>query len=144
MNRLGRLLLPVIMAGVVFVLSGCAAHNPFFKKVENLPADKAVIYIYHTGGSRSLLFPIAILANDKDVTAMKKGTYYAYVTNPGAIEFTARYMGASSRVIDANAGQSYYLKVSIPRGLSLPPSLELVSPEAGEKEIANCKLIPEK
>ena len=138
MKRLGRLLLAIIMTGVL-VLSGCAAHGPSFKQVENIPADKAVIYIYHSGGSNHSFF---LQANGKDVTALKKGTYYPYITEPGRIEFIARTMGTSSLVLDAKAGEIYYLKGRVPPGFSPTPSLVLVSTEVGTKEIADCTLMP--
>ncbi|MGO9212743.1 MAG: hypothetical protein ACLP9S_02490 [Syntrophales bacterium] len=138
MNRLGRLLLPMIMAGVL-VLSGCAAYGPSFKQVENIPADKVVIYIYHSGGSNHSFF---LQANGIDVTALKKGTYYPYVTEPGMIEFTARTMGTYSITLDAKVGQTYYLKGNVPPGFSPTPSLVLVSTEVGMREIADCKLMP--
>lgn len=140
MKRLECLLLSVIMA-VVLILSGCA-HSPGFKQVENIPADKAVIYIYHSGGSNHYFLPIFVLANDKDVAELKKGTYYPYVTEPGVIEFIVRAMGTSSLVLDIEAGHTYYLKGSVPSGFSSAPFLVLVSMEVGTKEIANCKLTP--
>jgi len=140
MNRLGRLLLLMIMAGI-FVFSGCAAQKQLFKQVENVPGDKAVVYIYYSGDSK---FPLFFKANGKDLISLKKGTYYPYVTKPGVIEFTASFMGVSTRVVDAEAGQTYYLKGSIPRVFFEPPSLVLVSPEAGAQEIVKCTLIPSK
>ena len=138
MKRLGRLLLAIIITGVL-VLSGCAAHGPSFKQVENIPADKVVIYIYHAGGSNH---PFFLQANGKDVTALKKGTYYPYITEPGRIEFTARTMGTSSTVLEAKAGEIYYLRGSVPPGFSPTPALAVVSSEVGTKEIADCKLMP--
>ncbi len=137
MNRLGHLLLPIIMAGVL-VLSGCAAHNPLFKQVENIPAGKAVIYIYYSGNSK---FPLCFKANGEDIISLKKGTYYPYVTEAGVKEFTASFFGTATRVVDAQAGQTYYLKGSIPRVFLEAPSLVLVSEEAGTREIATCTLM---
>jgi hypothetical protein len=143
MNRLRRLLLPMIIAGLM-ALSGCAAHIQTFKQVDNLPADKAVIYIYNVGGANHSLFPLAIWANDKEITLLKKGSYYPYVAEPGAIDFIVRYMGVSSLVVDTNPGQTYYLKVGITKGLSSVPTLVLVAPEVAAQEIASCKLMPKK
>ncbi|MGD0170408.1 MAG: hypothetical protein ABSE54_11870 [Smithella sp.] len=138
MNRSGRLLLLMITAGVL-VLLGCAAHGPSFKQVENIPADKAVIYIYHAGGSNHSFF---LQANGKDITALRKGTYYPYITEPGRIEFTAKTMGTASLVLEAKAGEIYYLQGRVPPGFSPTPSLVLVSTEVGTQEIADCKLMP--
>jgi hypothetical protein len=138
MNRVGRLLLLMITAGVL-VLLGCVANGPSFKQVENIPADKAVVYIYHSGGSNH---PFFLQANGKDITGLKRGTYYPFITEPGRIEFTAKTMGTTSLVLEAKAGETYYIKGSVPPGFSPTPSLVLVSTEVGTSEIANCKLMP--
>jgi hypothetical protein len=137
MNRSGRLL-PWLVTAAVLVFLGCAAHGPSFKQVENIPADKAVVYIYHSGGSNHAFF---LQVNGKDITALKKGTYYPCITEPGRVEFTAKTMGTTSLVLEAKAGETYYIKGSVPPGFSPTPSLVLVSPEEGAKEIANCKLM---
>ena len=169
MKRLERFLLPMIMVGIL-VLFGCASgdqtlpprdpgygirlspkpssstptstsgptQGSSFQQAEKIPVGKAVVYIYHSGGSNHRFF---LLAKGKDVTSLRKGQYYAYVTGPGVIEFTAKTMGASSITLDAKAGRRYYLKGSVPPGFSPTPSLVLVSPEVGAQEIANYKLI---
>ena len=169
MKRLERFLLPMIMVGIL-VLSGCASgaqtlppRDPGYgirlspkpssstptstsgptqgsssQQAEKIPVGKAVVYIYHSGGSNHRFF---LLANGKDVTSLRKGQYYTYVTEPGVVEFTARTMGASSITLDAKAGQTYYLKGSVPPGFSPTASLILVSPEAGAQEIVDYKLI---
>lgn len=155
MKRLERFLLPMIMVGIL-VLSGCAmpvsksnpdpnaTPNPnatqgsSSQQAEKIPVGKAVVYIYHSGGSNHRFF---LLANSKDVISLRKGQYYTYVTGPGVIEFTAKTMGTYSITLDAKAGQRYYLKGSVPPGFSPTPSLVSVSPEVGTQEIANCQLI---
>jgi hypothetical protein len=137
MNRSIRLLLLMIAAGVL-ILIGCAAHGPSFKQIENIPADKAVVYIYHAGGSNHAFF---LQVNGKDITAVKKGTYYPLITEPGGIELTAKTMGTTSLVVNAKAGETYYVKGSVPPGFAPTPSLVLVSAEAGTKEIADCRFV---
>jgi hypothetical protein len=156
MKMLERLLVSTIMVGIL-VLSGCETYGPkakggsnatpspnatlgsSFQQTDKIPAGKAVVYIYHSGGSNHLFF---LQINGKDVTRLRRGMYYTYVTEPGVIEFTAKTMGASSINLDAKAGQAYYLKGSVPPGFAPTPSLVLVSPEIGAKEIADYKLIP--
>jgi hypothetical protein len=155
MKRLKHFLLPIIIVGML-VLSGCETYGPRVKdgskatpspnttlgsssqQAENIPAGKAVVYIYHSGGSNHRFF---LQANGKDVTSLRKGLYYTYVTAPGVIEFTAKTMGASSITLDTKAGKTYYLKGSVPPGFSPTPSLVLVSSEVGTKEIVDCKPI---
>jgi len=127
-----------VMAAVLVFL-GCVANGPSFKQVENIPADKAVVYIYHSGGSNH---PFFLQVNGKDITGLKRGTYYPFITEPGRIEFTAKTMGTTTLVLEAKAGEIYYLKGAVPPGFSPTPSLVLVSSEVGTQEIANCKLMP--
>jgi len=159
MKKLERFLASMIMVGIL-VLSGYALQavggetsnptlGPSFKQAE-IPADKAVVYIYRPtsppfGADIKLAFPVK--ANGKDVTTLVQGGYYAYLTEPGQIEFTAFDIGflapkdIFSVTVDAKAGQAYYLKGAHGKGLVGRAHLELVSPEVGAKEIANCKLI---
>jgi hypothetical protein len=143
MKRLEHFLLPMLMAGIL-VLSGCATYGPSatqgssIKHAEQIPVGKSVVYIYHSGGSNHRFF---LQANGKDVTSLRKGLYYRYVTEPGVIEFTAKTMGTYSITLDVKVGQRYYLKGSVPPGFSPTPSLVLVSPEVGAQETANYQLI---
>jgi hypothetical protein len=109
------------------------------KQGEKIPADKAVVYIYRPSGSTR---PFLLRVNGKVAIPLKKGLYYAYVTEPGVIEFTAQSYGTSSMTLDVKAGQTYYLKGSVPPGFTPTPSMVLVSSEVGANEITNCKLIP--
>jgi len=109
-----------------------------FQLGEKIPAGKAVVYVYHSGGSN---YPFMLRANGRNIALLRKGQYYAYAIEPGTIEFTAQAKLACSIALDTKAGQAYYLKGSVPSGFALTPSLVLVSPEVGANEIANCKLI---
>ena len=137
MKKLGYLLLSILIVGMVALSSYGATSNPNFKQVE-IPVDKAVVYIYHSGGSNHFFI---LQVKDKNVAGLKKGQYCAYVTDPGAIEFKATSRGTCSITLDVKAGQAYYLKGSVPPGFSPTPYLVSVSPEVGAKEIANYKLI---
>ncbi len=166
MERFGRIFAPMIMAGAS-LLSGCASQGtiPFspasgssFQQVQNMAVDKAVVYIYRPNPSNGLAgdfaadvkIPFNIKVNGKVITTLVQGGYYAYISEVGKIEFTAQEAGYSgslaaklpfSMTIDAKAGQAYYLKGAHSHGFIPKLSLVLVSPEAGAKEIADCKLI---
>jgi len=108
-----------------------------FQPGDQIPVDKAIVYVYHSGGSN---YPFMLRANGRDIALLRKGQYYAYAIKPGTIEFTAQAKLACSIALDTKVGQAYYLKGSVPSGFALTPSLVLVSPEVGANEIANCKL----
>ena len=116
---------------------------------EKIPADKAVVYIYRPTGpmfGADVKIPFDVKANGKVITTLVQGGYYAYVTEPGNVEFTAfdtGFMAPNSQfsvTVDAKAGQAYYLKGAHGKGLGGRAHLESVSPEAGASEIANCKV----
>ena len=120
-----------------------------FQPTAEIPADKAVVYIYRLAGSGAggVAMPFGVKANGKPVTTLVQGGYYAYVADAGSVEFTAFEIGpmaptsTSSITVDVKVGQAYYLKGSHGKGLGGRASLAPVSPEAGANEIANCKPI---
>ena len=121
-----------------------------FQLGEKIPADKAVVYIYRPTGpmfGADVKIPFDVKANGKVVTTLVQGGYYAYVTEPGQIEFTAFDTGfmaptsTSSVTVDAKAGQAYYLKGAHGKGMAGRAKLVSVSPEAGASEIVNCKVV---
>jgi hypothetical protein len=135
--------------------------GPSFKPGETIPADKAVIYVYRpnnpigagewffgTGSAADVGIHFPVKANGKLVTTLVKGGYYAYLTEPGQIVFTAfdtGFMAPSSVfsiTVDAKAGQAYYLKGAHGKGMAGRAHLTLVTPEVGASEITNCQLIP--
>ena len=171
MKKLEPLLVLMIMVGVL-VLSGCAgsmlqsltsgsasssasvpasapALGSSFQPTAKIPADKAVVYIYRPTGSGAggAAIPFDVKANGKVVTTLVQGGYCVYVTEPGAIEFTAFDTGfmaptsTSSITVDAKAGQAYYLKGAHGKGLGGRAHLESVSPDVGASEVISCKLI---
>ena len=141
----------LIMVGIL-VLPGFASQDPSpapnSQQSEKIPADKAVVYIYRPSGSTGgKAMPFGVRVSDKVVTTQVQGGYYAYLTEPGNIEFTVFEIGlmapksTSSITVDAKAGLAYYLKGSHGKGAGGRAHLESVSPEVGASEIANCKAI---
>jgi len=121
-----------------------------FQLGEKIPAGKAVVYIYRPVGpmfGADVKIPFEVKANGKIITTLAQGGYYAYITEPGTVEFGAFDTGfmapslVSSITVDAKAGQAYYLKGAHGKGISGRAHLELVSPETGASEIANCKVV---
>ena len=175
MRRFGLLLMPMIIVGVL-VLSGCAkgdgpAVPPFalssqtkesvkqfstsastlgssFKQPE-IPSGKSTVYIYRPAGSGmgGMALPFGVKANAKVITTLTKGGYYAYVAEPGNVQFSAFEIGfmaptdTSSINVDAKAGQACYLKGSHGKGMGGRANLAPVSPEVGANEITGCKII---
>lgn len=135
-----RLVIAILMGSVI----ACAPTlTEVYKKVDVVPTDKAMVYIYRSSGLGGLVY-YDVKANGKVVTTLYSGTYYPYVTAPGEIEFSAKTEASDSVTLDAKAGQIYYLKGSVGVGFFVGhPHLTVVPADEAEKEIVDCKLLPE-
>ena len=119
-----------------------------FHQGEKIPVGKAVVYIYRCAGSGAggAAIPFGVKANSKVLATLAQGGYYAYVTEPGNVEFAAFEIGFMAPTdisfisIDAKADQVYYIKGTHGKGMGGRARLESVSPDVGVNEIANCKL----
>jgi hypothetical protein len=131
------------------------AIGPSSPQTGTVPAGKVLIYIYRPPGQTGFAAfsgndsppPFGVKANGKTLITLVRGGYYAYLTEPGQIEFTTFEVGfmAPSSVfsiaVDAKAQHTYYLKGRHGKGAFGKAQLEFVSPEVGAQEVANCKLI---
>jgi len=136
-----------LVAFVIFSLglTGCATLGPVYQKVEKIPENTGVVNVYRpssfAGGGVS-----PTLYTDKGKTPLSKiyqGGYFTYFAKPGEVDFSAATETESSVTLDIKSGQVYYVKLTIGIGILVGrPHLTVVSPEIGEKEIAECKLIP--
>ncbi len=126
-----------------------------FQQSASIPADKTLIYFYRVPGKTGFAAfsntdsppPLGIKANGKTIVTLVRGGYYAYLAEPGQIEFTTFEVGfmapssVSSITVDAKAKQAYFIKGAHGKGAFGKASLTLVSPEVGASEIVNCQQI---
>jgi hypothetical protein len=121
-------------------LLGCAT-GPAFTKIEKIPEDTGLVYIYRPGSAFGAAVSYDVKANGNPITHLTPGGYYAYLAKPGEIEFSAKTESTSSLTLDVKAGQTYYIKGTVGVGIIVGrPRLALVTAEIGEKEIVKCKL----
>ena len=112
------------------------------KSAETFPTNKAVVYIYRPAGGQA--WPAKLRANGQVLTTLIYSTSYPYLADPGVIEFTED--GGPMHctfVLNATAGQTYYLKSTVYTGSYFPimkpaVKLEQVSPEVGASDIKSC------
>jgi len=136
MNTWRLSLAGLIMA--VLVMSGCGPTlGQSFRKVESVPVNKVLIYIY-----RPRVFlgwsTIDVTANDKDLITLSKCSYFPYLADPGVIHFKANLGGHSKYLtVYAKPNRPYFLKTG-GRGQFL---LTLMPPEEGEREMGECRLV---
>lgn len=137
----------VAIAGLLvsaFLLPGCATLGPPFQKVEKIPDNMGLVYIYRPAKLMGGAIAYEVEANKVLVTHLPAGGYYPYFAKPGEIEFSAQTESKSAVTIDVKAGETYYIKGTIGIGFFVGrPHLIVVPREEGAKEIAECKLIPE-
>ncbi len=64
------------------------------------------------------------------------GNYYPYLAKPGKTEFD---MGGSTVAVEVQAGHTYFVRAGLKSGFFyIKPTLELIGPNIGEKEIKDC------
>ncbi|NCU32827.1 MAG: DUF2846 domain-containing protein [Candidatus Moranbacteria bacterium] len=127
------------------LLSGCAGLGPVYHKVEVIPEEKGLVYIYRqksfVGGGVSY----DVRVGETPITTLYNGGYFPYLSDPGEVEFWARTESKSAVTLDVKAGETYFVKGTVGVGFLVGrPHLSVVDKEIGFQEIANCKLIPEK
>lgn len=127
------------------VISSCGPTlGPAFQKANNVPKNVGVVHIYRPPSVIGGGVYYDVKANQTIVTTLYNGGYFTYFATPGEIEFSAKTESTSSVTVDVKPGQIYYVKGTVGIGFVVGrPHLSLVSPEIAEKEIAECKLIPQ-
>jgi hypothetical protein len=126
-----------------FLVSGCATLGPAFKPEQSLPSDKGTVYIYRESKMIGGAVSYTVSANGMPLAKLSSGSYFVYHAVPGEVEFSAQTEAKTSVTIDIRAGEAYYVKGSVGMGVFIGhPHLLLVSSDIGQKEIAECKLVP--
>jgi hypothetical protein len=131
---------------IIIMLTGCATLGPQFQKIEKIPDNSGVVYIYRPasyGPGFAVSYDINV--GDNAIVYLANGCYYPYFTKAGEIEFWAETESKASVTLDVKAGQIYYIKGSVGMGFFVGrPHLIVVSSDVGENEILDCKYCPEK
>ncbi len=141
--KIGLMLLGTLLLGITLI-PGCVTLGPPFQKIEKIPEDQGLVYLYRPSKGFGGAVSYDVKANGIVVTTLHNGGYYPHFAKPGEIEFLAQTESKSSVTINVKAGQTYYLKGTVGIGFFVGrPHLTVVPAEVGEKEIAECKLIPE-
>ena len=116
-----------------------------YAPVDSIPAGKAVIYIYRVPEFTGSAVHYSLSVNDAPLSRvhMYNGGYFVYFADPGKHVFTAEVAKESTvTVVNAEAGQTYFIKASIRTGTWVGrPWLETVDSAIGEREIVKCKLL---
>lgn len=128
---------------VVLLIAGCATTGPQYQAATDVPADRALVYVYREAGFVGGGLSYMVRANDVEISTLPAGGYFVYHAVPGEIEFSAKTEARTSVTIDAEAGRTYYIKGTVGVGVFVGhPHLTVVPNDVGAKEIVECKLVP--
>jgi hypothetical protein len=123
-------------------ITGCAT-GPAFQKVENVPADKGLVYIYRPSVMHGAALVPYVVVNDFRALPLKSGGYYTYVAPPGPVTVVINHVGRQTVSFDVEAGHTYYVKggtIFMAMGI---PYIEMASSETALPELAECKQMPD-
>ena len=132
------------LALCLFLFFGCAAPmvtNLTKHSVGYLPPNNpnvGLIYFYRDSEFIASLRGIYIDVNGKRVGALNSGTYFVYEAAPGetVVSVENRLGKDTSRTIQVEAGQSYYVKGGLKMGLwDAVPYINLIAKEEGQGAI---------
>lgn len=128
----------------LLLVTGCASLGPVYSKVDKIPDNAGLVYFYRPSSFVGGGVSYDIKNGDTVITTLYNGGYYPYFSTHGEKEFWAKTESKSSITLDVKTGQTYYVKGEVGVGFLVGrPHLMVVAPEIAEKEIADCKLIPD-
>lgn len=132
-----------LMVGLL-LLGGCATLGPVYQKVATVPEGMGLVYVYRPNSFVGGAVAYDVKVGEAVVTTLHNGGYYPYLVKPGEVEFWAKTESRSAVTLDVKAGEVYYVKGTVGVGFFVGrPHLMVVPAATAEKEIAECKLIPE-
>jgi hypothetical protein len=120
----------------MLILTCNSVFSQKFTPEKEIPAGKALVYIYRPGSMVGAAVHYTINANDAKVSEshLRNKSYLVYFAEPGRYTFWAQVTNTRREVdLDVEAGKVYYVKGDC-------CSLVIPSLEKAEKEIVNCQL----
>ena len=100
--------------GVVILalaLSGCAVQGPDYANTP-IAATKSAIYLYRPYHSFGSGYSPSVNCGDSSV-ALGPGGFHKFIVDPGSIHCSVHTEATTSVDIDANPGQTYYVRESL-------------------------------
>jgi hypothetical protein len=144
MKKYWKATINFILISSFLLITGCASLGPIYSKVDKIPDNTGIVYLYRPSSFIGGGVSYDVKIGDIVITTLYNGGYYPYYSQPGEKEFWAQTESKSSVTLDVRSGQTYYIKGTIGVGFIVGrPHLMVVAPEIAEKEISDCKLIPD-
>jgi hypothetical protein len=124
----------------VIAVSGCAT-GPAFKKVDQIPPGKALIYVYRPASHGAAVVP-GLVFNQLNSVSLTAWGYYPHFAEPGPVTIAVIATGRTHTVLDARAGETYYVRggtIFMAMGATY---VEQVPEAVALPQLADCKRIP--
>ena len=128
------------MLATCAALAGCASGTPF-QKIAEVPAGKALIYIYRPATMHGAALVPYVVVDDSSATALKSGSYYPFYAKPGDVTVSITHTGQRSVKLHVDAGRTYYVRGGLVFMAFGIPYIEEVSEQTAMPEITECKRI---
>lgn len=137
-----RILIKLGLLVTFTILTGCAATGPAFQKINYIPNDKGIVYVYRPNSLIGSAVRYDVYANNDLVCHLIRGGYCLYYAKPGEVEFWGKTESKGSITIDVKSGKEHYVKGSLSFGLLVGrPNFSLVEEQEAMKDINDCKLL---
>lgn len=136
--RFIRFVLFVAVAMVLLSsLPGCTASGEKFTTLQQMPADKGVVYIFRmssiVGGARRP----DILVDSQNLGGLSQDGYYAVMLSPGVHILMSELQGmTATRSLNVEAGKTYYFQQEF--GWSF--TLKLLNEAEGLENVSKCRI----
>ena len=127
------------LLGVALAISGCAA-GPDFKKVDEIPQGKALIYIYRPPTMWGAALTPSVVIDKLNAIQLTVGGYYPYLSDPGEVTIALIHTGRMATKLPVKTGQTYYVKATLQ--VMGAPYIEALSADAAQPELSECKRLP--
>ena len=138
MMRISRLVIVSLIFTATILMLGCAASGPAFIKIETIPEQKGIVYLYRSKTIVGGAIVPQIWCNGRPVVELKRGGYYPYFADIGENIFTAKTEARTTVKVDVEPGKEYYIKLRIGVGIGVGrPHLNLMNEQQGAEEIKN-------
>lgn len=120
----------------VLTISAGAVLAQKFEPVKEIPAGKALVYIYRPGSMVGAAVHYTVNANEDKVSEahLKNDSYLIFFADPGSYTFWAQVTNSRREVgLDVEAGKTYYVRGDCCEFI-------IPDPKKAEKEIVKCEL----
>jgi len=124
-------------------ISNCASTYLTVQDTQSFPKppdDKGIIYFYRPSAFAGAAVSYDIRLNDNIIGAVRNGTYFYKMLEPGSYVFWARTEAKKEINMEIESGKNQYIKCGVGWGFFVGhPKFSVVPEVTGKNEIKGCK-----